>query len=65
MACEKPGAPNRRVIIDLSWPVGVSMNARVNKDSYLGTDFALVFPTVDTITSAYMSGVWSAHLQSR
>ena len=52
MSRDKPGSKTRRVIIDLSWPKGNSINDGIHKDSYLGTDFALSFPTVDTITEA-------------
>ena len=50
MTREKPNAPNRRVIIDLSWPKNMSVNAGVDKNSYLGAEFSLTFPTVDDIT---------------
>ena len=36
--------------IDLSWPKYSSVNAGKEKNSYLGTDFALTFPSVDHIT---------------
>ena len=52
MTRDKPGSENRRVIIDLSWPPDNSVNAGIHKDSYLGTDFSLTFPTVDHITDA-------------
>ena len=52
MTCEKPGAPHRRVIIDLSYPRGQSINAGVAKDVYLGTPFILTLPTIDTVTNA-------------
>ena len=39
MTREKPNAVHRRVIIDLSWPKGASVNAGIDKNSYLGTDF--------------------------
>ena len=48
---EKPNAPNRRVIIDLSWPKNNSVNAGVDKNSYLGSEFCLTFLTIDDITS--------------
>ena len=51
MSRDKPGSQNRRVIIDLSWPKGYTTNDGI-QDSYLGTDFALSFPTVDNITGA-------------
>ena len=51
MTREKPGAPHRRVIIDLSFPAGHSVNAGVDPDSYLGSKFMLTLPTIDTITN--------------
>ena len=50
MTRDKPGSENRRVIIDLSWPIGSSVNSGIDKDSYMDTEFALVLPTVDHIT---------------
>ena len=47
---EKPGAPHRRVIVDLSCPPGYSVNAGVPADVYLDTPFLLTLPTIDTIT---------------
>ena len=50
MTRAKPNSDRRRVIIDLSWPLGASVNAGIDKDSYLGSKFCLTFPTVDHIT---------------
>ena len=50
MTREKPNAPHRRVIIDLSFPQGLSVNAGVEKDIYLNTPFTLKLPTIDNIT---------------
>ena len=47
---DKPGAPHRRVIVDLSYPEGMSVNAGVNSDTYLETPFLLTLPTLDSIT---------------
>ena len=47
---EKPGAPHRRVIADLSYPEGFSVNAGVDSDKYLDTPFILTLPTIDNIT---------------
>ena len=41
-----------RVIIDLSWPLGASVNTGIDKNTYLGSDFELTFPSVDDITNA-------------
>ena len=50
MTRNKPNSDRRRVIIDLSWPLGASVNAGIDKDTYLASPFALTFPTVDIIT---------------
>ena len=50
MTREKPNAPHRRVIIDLSFPFGQSVNSGITKDTYLCTPFLLKLPTIDTIT---------------
>ena len=62
MTRDKPGSESRRVIIDLSWPPENSVNAGIHKDSYLGTDFSLTFPTVDHITDALKKIGRGAHL---
>ena len=48
---EKPDSENRRVIVDLSWPKGNSVNEFVNSDEYMGTKFMLTFPSIDDITA--------------
>ena len=51
MTRAKPNSDRRRVIIDLSWPLGASVNAGIDKNAYLDAPFALTFPTVDDITN--------------
>ena len=51
MTRDKPGSKHRRVIIDLSWPLGSSVNASIDKASYMGTDFVLVLPWAEVLTS--------------
>ena len=51
MTREKSNSDQRRVIIDLSWPSGESVNAGVTPDKYLGVDFILSYPSVDNIVS--------------
>ena len=51
MTRNKPNSDRRRVIIDLSWPHGASVNSGIDKDTYLDSAFTLTFPTVDHITS--------------
>ena len=48
----KPNSDRCRVIIDLRWPLGASVNAGIDKNTYLGSDFELTFPSVDEITNA-------------
>ena len=45
----KPDSDNRRVIVDLSYPDGHSVNDGVAKDKYLNTYFDLNYPSVDNI----------------
>ena len=62
MTREKSGSENRRVIIDLSWPKNQSVNAGIDKNSYLNTEFALTFPTVDHVTQELKKLGRGAHL---
>ena len=51
MTWDKSSSVNRRVIIDLSWPLGHSVNLGVGSDCYLGTEFILTYPSIDNITN--------------
>ena len=51
MTRSKPKSDRCRVIVDLSWHHGASVNAGIDKASYLDSAFELTFPTVDDITS--------------
>ena len=62
MSREKPEPNTRRVIIDLSWSLGQSVNSGIDKTSYLGTDFSLVLPTVDHITDKLKTLGRGAHI---
>ena len=46
----KQDSDKRRVIIDLSWPIGASVNCRTDSNEYMGTAFKLCYPSVDTFT---------------
>ena len=50
MSREKPDSLNRRIIIDLSWPVGASINSFTLANLYLTTVYKLQYPTIDNIT---------------
>ena len=45
----KPDTTERRIILDLSWPVGFSVNDGIPTGVYLEQEFSLVYPTVDMI----------------
>ena len=50
MTREKPHSDARRVIVDLSFPAGRSVNAGVSKDQYLGTPFLVNSSKIDIVT---------------
>ena len=52
MVRDKQDSDSKRTIMDLSWPEGHSVNFGVSKDRYLGTEFILKYPSIDTITSS-------------
>ena len=58
----KPNSSNRRVIIDLSWPKGYSVNDGVEKDGYMGSEFRLTFPTLDDLTQRLVKLGRGAHI---
>ena len=45
----KKDLKTRRVIMDCSWPMGRSLNDGIAKNTYLGKDITLKYPTVDTL----------------
>ena len=50
MTRDKPGSQNRRVIVDLSFPQDHSVNAGVDGNVYLKSEFLLTLPSIDHIT---------------
>ena len=49
MTRPKSGSEFRRTIVDLSWSKGYSVNDGISNKTYLGTEFQLHYPSVDTI----------------
>lgn len=45
----KSTSNERRVILDLSWPVGTSVNDGISPDTYLGEEIHLTYPSIDNI----------------
>ena len=52
MVRNKQNSSNKRIIMDLSWPHGASVNDGVLKDSYLQTTYELRYPSIDLITQS-------------
>ena len=55
MTRDKPDSQWRRTIVDLSWSCGASVNAGVQKDTYLNSKFAITYPSVDQIVNRFFS----------
>ena len=51
----KRDSQERRVIVDLSWPCGSSVNDGIPSGSFLGAQLDLSYPTIDAIVSAIVS----------
>lgn len=47
----KKDSAERRIILDLSWPLNTSVNAGIDKSLHEGVEFFLTYPTVDHIAS--------------
>ena len=52
MTRDKQDSLQKRTIMDLSWPKGLSVNNGVDKDKYLDTTYTLNYPSVDNITAS-------------
>jgi hypothetical protein len=48
---DKPGSRERRIIMDLSFPHGHSVNSGITKGEYLGELWQLTYPTVDSFAA--------------
>ena len=62
MTRPKANSDNRRVILDLSWPQGSSVNDGIEKDAYMGVDFNLTFPSLDHLTTQLTKLGKGAHI---
>ena len=60
MTRDKSSSDKRRVIIDLSWPKGQSVNSGAELDRYFGTEFVLTYPSIDNITNQVRSLKWTS-----
>ena len=49
---DKANSETKRVIVDLSWPLGQSVNNQVASNNYVDRDFILTLPTIDNVTKS-------------
>ena len=61
----KRDSEERRVIVDLSWPCGHSVNDGIPSDSYLGEPLVLRYPTIHEIMNAVVTLGRGCHLYKR
>ena len=59
---KKRDSEERRVIFDLSWPCGHSVNDGIPSDPYLGEPLVLLYPTIDDIVDAVVTLGRGRHL---
>ena len=52
MTRDKQESLQKKTIMDLSWPKGLSVNSGVDKEKYLDTPYTLTYPSVDYITAS-------------
>ena len=62
MTRPKQNSDTRRMILDLSWPKGESVNTGVEKNDYIGDEFKLTFPTIDCLTQELVKIGKGAHI---
>ena len=52
---EERDSDERRVIVDLSWPFGYSVNDGIPTDSFSGEPLSLRYPTIDDTVDAVVT----------
>ena len=62
---EKRDSEESRVIVDLSWPYGHSLNDGIPNDSYLEKPLVLRYPTIDDMVDAVVTLGRGCHLYKR
>lgn len=61
----KKGGLERRVILDLSFPAGSSVNDGISKIEYLGEEIGLMYPNVDNLADLIRQKGQGCHLYKR
>ena len=62
---EKRDSDERRVIVDLSWPCGYSVNDGIPTDSFLEEPLSLLYPTIDDTVDAVVTMGRGCYLYKR
>lgn len=61
----KKDSPDRRVLMDASWPLGRGVNEGIQSDAYMGFTRKLTFPTVDAVAKQVSQIGKAAHIYKR
>ena len=64
MLRDKKNTDEKRVIVDLSWPIGQSVNSSIPYDTYEGSPFTLSLPTAEDLAQAILAVPPTAYLYS-
>ena len=64
MVRDKKDSEQKRVIVDLSWPISRSVNANIPIDTYEGTPASMTLPTPTDLAQAIIHAPPTAHLFS-
>ena len=62
MLRNKKNSAEKRVIVDLSWPIGASVNANIPYDIYDGEQATMHLPTPDDLATAILAAPPTAYL---
>ena len=62
MVRDKKLSTQKRVIVDLSWPLGRSVNSNIPYDVYDGQQASMTLPTAEDLAAAILAAPPSAHL---
>ena len=62
MLRDKKNTTEKRVIVDLSWPLGQSVNANIPYDVYEGAPAHMTLPTAEDLAAAILAAPPTAHV---
>ena len=62
MVRDKKQSDQKQVIVDLSWPLGRSVNSNIPQDVYENTYTAMKLPTAEDLAAAILAAPPTAHM---